>query len=518
MGNKILFLGENLPPEAADAVFAKYGEIVDAAEKYSQQLADEINCPREIITEGLLVRAKDILKTAADRLSSREKSEEAARQVLSELGKESRREQAISGLFRELVDLLSGQNQTDVDIKNLGRKQDTVLKQMEMAGGKSLLLRVLKEQGHLKPVPEIFWRVDRDLNEHRKRFGLDVRELCEQTVGLKIKGKKSLLEFGPGNGRSKKERTESEMPSNYTDMALTDSLYYPLNGLVENLIDWEKLEQAVGEPISVEDRKLLSDAIYKVMVIERGEAEKDAFVYNEELVKMLTDNPEKIKDALLEVAPQLGAIKQIPDNFRTADSNGQFTYPRKKLIVGEQCSQAFLSAKKLLTEQTADYLRLVDVYEAMPAYPAGMMIGDFSRVVGLKNGSVDVALGVRSTVYKKGESYQDFILAVIDKLSADGIYIDDNVRENFGVSDRAAQLLEIEKQWKKEHPQESIAVNLILGPGIEGEDDQKGSVPMAVVVSKEANYTSEIVSLLDSGYRLVDLEEYVSGKKIARAA
>ena len=73
MGDKILTLGEKLPKDMAEKVFAKYGEIIDIANKAEEEirkLYEKENIPKEIsesVQEILLKRGAKFLAELGDR-------------------------------------------------------------------------------------------------------------------------------------------------------------------------------------------------------------------------------------------------------------------------------------------------------------------------------------------------------------------------------------------------------------------------------------------------------------------
>jgi hypothetical protein len=84
MSNKILELGDpdKLPKDVAEKVFAKYGEIIDVADKAEEEvrkLYEKDNIPNEVfvsIKETLLKRGSDLLSHLADGLSDYKQVEE----------------------------------------------------------------------------------------------------------------------------------------------------------------------------------------------------------------------------------------------------------------------------------------------------------------------------------------------------------------------------------------------------------------------------------------------------------
>ena len=508
MGDKILSLAENLDQTSAQAVFTKYVELVNLAEKEASQLTTEMegDLDEQVIIEGLLVRAKDVLANAAERINTSDDKAREVEKLLLDLSKESRQEMVVSGLFRKTLELIKNRPDDSVDVRQLISEQDKILEQLHQEGGKGLLLRALQSKGELKPIPEIFWKVDRNLEEYEERFGFNVANFF-QKIRPEENGKKVLIEFGPGSGMSKSDRDKFGLTKNYVDMAITDQVYFSVKGWVKNLLDWENIQNEVGVSLKEKDKDLLSDLIYKTIIIADDQVNLSDFEYAKERIERITNDPEQIKKVLQEVAPQLGSIKEIITDYSERDEEAKMIYPRRCSVV-EKVSEEFLETKKWMTKNMDKAVLSGDVYETIPVFPSGVMVGDFLQVKSLKDNSVDSALGVRSTVYKEKIEYDEFMLATFAKLKDGGVYIDDNVRENFGRGNRIEQLKHIKKIWDKEKEDE-VNIKVIFGPGIPGEDftnDEKG-VPMGLIISKNSDYSSSVKELMRPGYYLVDIEE-----------
>ncbi|MFH2104727.1 MAG: hypothetical protein ABII72_00625 [Parcubacteria group bacterium] len=93
MGEKILALGESAPKEAAEAIFAKYNQIVDAANRVREYLQSNFRSERDYseetsnqITDNLLRRGQQLLVHYADRMGSTKAQREiSAEQILKQL-------------------------------------------------------------------------------------------------------------------------------------------------------------------------------------------------------------------------------------------------------------------------------------------------------------------------------------------------------------------------------------------------------------------------------------------------
>ncbi|MFH1291719.1 MAG: hypothetical protein ABIH87_00785 [bacterium] len=515
MGVKILELDQSLSGENQvdmEKLLRTYSVVLGSAEIISHDMAEEWDGEDGLseakILEGLLVRAKDLLAGAHVQVAKSMNSEEkrqAIEKIIEDLSKENKKQQAISGRFRKVAGLLQGREPGSIkDIERYSHDQEVMLAELEKAGGKALLLRALQSRGELAPIPELFWKVDRNTEEYEERFGFDPNKLLSQ---LAEEGRqKVLVEFGPGSGTSKNERHQAGLDKSFVDVAVADKLYYSLGQLVENMIDWNKLENRVREKINTADRKLLADALYKLMMVGDGQIGQPDFEYSQERVGQLSQDPNSIRDILPQVCQSIGQIDSVPSDYSEVKSDGTRVYPDR-----QDLSQVSNQVKSELAKHMVDYIKdkeqVADVYDQVPAHPAGMMIGDFSRIQALADQQIDVAMGVRSTVYKEGEEYDDFMLEMFSKLNFGGVYVDDNIRENFGASYRVDQLRNIVNKWNEENSGQEINVNIILGPGVKGEDDRKREVPMALVASKNTDHTYLVGPMLKSGYRLVRLED-----------
>lgn len=128
MGDKILNLGEKLPEDVAQKVFAKYGEIIDVADNTHKTLEDILpkesigNFQKEIneIKESMLNRAKDLLCAFYD------KKDNNVEQLLKDLERYKSEILLYADTYKKLKD--SGKGIKLEDIKNT---EITVLSQEE---------------------------------------------------------------------------------------------------------------------------------------------------------------------------------------------------------------------------------------------------------------------------------------------------------------------------------------------------------------------------------------------------
>lgn len=505
-GHAILQLADALSVGDMHKLITLYNEILESAEdSASAKEAEKIGLNPQQLKDILLVRAKDILTTTARTISANTDSETLIKQIVKELRHDSPEKLIKSGSFRRLAEALTERPDNSVSVNEIVNKTETA------ASDHALYLRALHERGELKPIPEIHWRVDRSLDEYKRRFGFSIPEFLQALSDPTHK--KLLLEFGPGSGASKQERATAGILDRYEDVAMADALYYPLAGSIYNTLDWEKLTSKLGNtlPLIDKDKQLIAEMIYKAIMITDSEEEKPDFTYAQKRIQEITDNPRKLTEIITKIAPHLLRIENIPSTISTRDEQGNVIYPYKiNVASAKERSLSFLAAKAELANNAETYLKKEqDPFQAIPAYPAGTIIGDFGKIKALKDNQVDVALGVRSTVYKRGEDYVEFMNTMVQKLAPGGVYIDDNVRDNDGWTYRLAEL----SQVQAECADPSIAFTLILGPGFPGEDYRQDEVPLAVVVSKGTDYHSQISTRLEPGYRLVSLTDYTADKQ-----
>lgn len=500
-GDKILYVAEHLSKEDAKELFEAFSSVALEAQyevkKIKEECGEDIGLSDGAILEALLVRAKDSLLSVSRRLEHGEKSEEVVRTTTNNLRRETAREKIVSGRFRLLAEVFKDRPIASVDLDEFAAKQEVASER-----AKNLYLRALSERGELKMIPEIFWKVDRGSDEYRERFGFDINSFLQHIKGKK---KKTILEFGPGSGQQRQEREAAGLGKHYNDFALADTLYYPLSRVIEQLLDWEKLESKVGKKLLPAEKQFFTDMLYKMIVVEDDETGKPDFAYAKQRIDRINSDPNALKDILREVSLKLGTTTALPDSYSTVE-NGKTVYPQQ-IVVADHLSEPHLKIVQLLLGEQMDEMlkKDMDVYDCIPAQPEGMIIDHFDTIDTLSQ-QIDVAVAVRSTVYLEGEQYIKFLKNLTERLRSDGVIIDDSIRENFGRRYRVAEFLQVQQEVQQTLVGEKISFQVILGPGI-GEDDIS-QAPMALVISREKNYTAEIQALLQQGYSIVELNEY----------
>jgi hypothetical protein len=546
VGDVLLDLQTFFSPAQMESIVKVLSEIIKKTEKESESLAEKMGIGddngrgQQIVFDGAMKRVRDVLLSLSENIDDGEfeDSSSLVDDVRKQLESETDAEKVALGLFTKIAGVLSEKEDGNTDLRRYIDEQNVVVDTAAKSGEAGLYLRALAARGELKPVPEIHWRVDRTLEDYKRRFGFDVQEFLK-VISEKSR-KKLLLEFGPGSGASKSERAGAGLVEMYMDVAMADALYYPLGKFIENIIDWEKLEKDIKQSLSQEDRSLLADALYKVAVIADGETQKDKFSYAKDRVEAITQNPSVIYEVLKTISKNFGQTSSIPDTISSRDEQGNVLYPykinleakdkKKTLKVSdkkksEARSIPFVTAKAALSDNIEKYFKedavRGDVYNYIPAYPTGLMTGDFSDVKALKDNQIDVAIGVRSTVYKRDDDYVEFMFTMADKLADKGVLIDDSIRDNDGFYYRLGELVSVAETLREQRREGvvdyDVNVSVILGPGFPGEDYRQDEVPLAVVMAKNTSVDATIRTLLkDPAYRFVSLQEYVQDRKNLR--
>jgi hypothetical protein len=287
-------------------------------------------------------------------------------------------------------------------------------------------------------------------------------------------------------------------------LALSDKIYYPLAPVIEKLLDFEKLQAGIGRELNAHDRQLLADFIYKTIVIEPGQTERNNFDYDSQNTTYLKRDINVLKKILPEVGNYLKAVTAVPSQISMHDKHGQVIYPYK--IRADEQSPEFQQAKQLVDQDLVGYLRNgweeMDYHSLIEAFPPNVMIGDLQDIKRLSPDQIDVEMAVRSTVYNRGEEYVRFLTSLFSRLAEQGVAIDDSIRDNDGWYYRIAEVWEAKKRMQGVNPE----VLVVLGPGFEGEDARQDMVPLAMMVTKNGSSRELAEKYLEEGYQVVALE------------
>ncbi len=513
VGEAVLTMGEYANvAENVFPVYRAYSSLVASARDNSRRLAEwaksidpDSHLDPAAIERSLLRRANDAL---FDSYEYAVLGEGEIPRLLAELAQENAAQASARSFFVSQSSLLASGN--GVSLRECADSQRFVAEAFADDGTKAILLKALQKQRKLAHVPEIFWEVDRPGEDYQRRLGVDMiaflREFADQNK------QKTLVEFGPGNGTFALERAKDPIISKrYANLGICDKVYYPLTPLIEQLIDWETLARDSEAALTTAERREFADFFYKVVVLQPGTTQFKNLVYDQAVQRDLDADASSIRSHLLKKAPLLTSTEEVPSVTCGRDEEGRVFYPHH---IRRSSSPAFAAACRSLAQNAERYIRKdKDVYSLIPAYPPGVMISDFMNIDHLKDQEIDIALGIRSTVYLRGAQYIRFMLEMGKKLTNDGCYIDDNARDNDGWYYRIAELLEVKK-----HADPSMQIKIIIGPALEKEDHAQNAagVPLGVVMTKDPAKIAYLEQKLaqapadtrtGAGYRLVDVQE-----------
>ncbi|MEK6733480.1 MAG: hypothetical protein AABY27_00005, partial [Pseudomonadota bacterium] len=344
-----------------DQYVTQTGEIAKKVLLDLQQEFPNLSINENIIVQSLLTRAKDFMVELETALGSNpEKAEASVGKFIVELKEESPKEQVVRAQFKTISSLLDREN---IDLKTFEQNQELVLSSLVKGDQKALVLRVLNRMGRLSPIPEIHWRVDRSNQEYNRRLGINLVAFLQQRTGEGSDQKQILLEIGPGSGMAKAERTGLGLSDHYQDIALSDKIYYPISGVVEKLINYSELEQAIAKELgqagnielASQEREKLADFIYKILIIAEGQTSLDTFAYDEQNQIKLVEDINNLKEIILEqLARRLKIASEVPDTI-SVHRDGKVIYPYK--FKTKDWSPVLRAAKKLLENNPTKFMR-----------------------------------------------------------------------------------------------------------------------------------------------------------------
>lgn len=412
-----------------------------------------------------------------------------------------------SALFRHYLSHLSALDQTEVDLRTYEHRNRMAGYFLEREPGmRAGLLRELAASGRLKPVPELHWRVNRTTAQSSARLGCNVDALFARRKDHPDTD--VLLEWGQGSGTCKRERAErQDRYGRYVDIGICDTLYFQVDDYLERLIDFDTLA-GHGADMRGDERKQLRHELcrflYKVLVIEDGRTDETRIPYDARVLEELSRDPSSIVEILRRKAPQFLAARAVPDEQGMADADdahGGATFPVKMPRPSDPVSEAAL---RLLAGQPGSFLRSstgkIDPLALLPVSPDGAIVSPFSRADRLRPGQVDMMIGVRSTVYLPNDEYLPFMRRMADLLTQDGLYVDDNVRLNYGKYYRLQELADLERMLTEEKDGlPPMQVLVIVGPG---HDPGEPDVPLSVAMTRSDKAMEDVRASLFRGCRL----------------
>ncbi len=528
MGNTVLAIAERLDDADAKKLFSRYATMSQDARAKAEwihtdfaPMFPQFKFSEQEMYESLMLRAKSLLTEVRHQL---DKGPADIDEVLVELKKENALQEMLRVQFIKIAETLGGDH---VDLNSYRQRQELILESLQSTpehpqwSSEGLYLRALSAMGKLRPMPELFWRVDRRVQDYDRRLGIDTTKFLAD-VGRSRPGDKTLVEFGPGSGVAKHQRIANRTGHEYADFAMSDAVYYDPSVPMDALLDYEKMEKALGTSLTHDERRELVEYLKTVMAIEQGKTGDDTLTYDENTRQRLEQNPNAFKQIMAEMGAKISDAETIPTSDAVETPDGP-RYLKKRTI--QQLSPAVQRARELLTQDMKAYTKNnldgIDLYDHLNAHPAGIILGEFNEVARLKDEQIDVALGVRSTVYVERKRYGQFIQDVCAKLKDGGIYIDDNVRENFGRYYRFTELQQVEKDLQRLRQDRAIdfdiSIFIIIGKGIEGEDYKQEDAPLSVVIARGTAPMDAITSNLQPGCRIVPLDDVLLNKNYLRS-
>lgn len=363
------------------------------------------------------------------------------------------------------------------------------------------VLKLLHEARKLSPNLECCWLVDRTAEQYGERLGIDLLSFLRDTAQEQAPGqdrKLLLLEFGPGNGTAKRE-IEDAVGESYDMFALADRLYYPVETYIKQSIAFEKLPF-----LSAEDRDTFCTFLYMLMYCRKTAGGVEA-VRDPDFVRDLQRDPGAIISYLRNVAPLLRNVTRVPRPGGAVENDGSI---QAREWIEKPETAGFERAVEAFARDPLGALRIgrgkQTPFSTIPVESTAEILEDFNMITALEDGQIDVAYGVRSTVYKTGQEYLDFMQSMAYKLTREGCYIDDNVRENFGERYRIPLLRTLQTTLRRYGFKD---LYIILGPGQPGEDDDRGDVPCSVVLTRSAKAVERVRKNLSAAHRLVRLDD-----------
>ncbi len=483
------------------------------AENHLIQLAFNATVPEELrhipsidnttIAGALLRRLQDLVREIT--LAPKESRAYTAELALAELSVEI--ENPTDSAIRGIVTLIAEglQREQNIHLNELSTDYGPLLQLLQSYAQKAMALRALQSLGYIKPIPALHWRVDRTMTEYEQRSGLRLESLFEE-MSLEGGAKRpmTVLEIGPGSGQAKHERSH-QFGEAVNDYGISDALYFPITPIIEQMIDFKKLEKESGR-LSKKERALIVESITQAIMLRDNTMGQDVVEYDNQRLDQLGRDVNELWPLAEEAVKKLNDKSVILDTSNTIDQHGTLVYP-EKVKLSEQ-SQSLKKALDLLKKSWSKRFETIeargDLYGLMDVHPENVMIADMRSVNHLAPNQVDATIAIRSSVYLEGESWKQWLKDVYNTLSPKGFTLDDSVRENFGSSYRIAELLEVQRDLQKNG---TCHIAIIVGPNVTGEDLRKDNIPGTLVMVKDPAMLLTIQKYLLPGYSMRNLSD-----------
>lgn len=514
-GENLLTLAETIPSqESGEKLFSAYTSFSDQVHSVAktinkdlQEMYQDVEITEETIVQGLLIRGKDYLVELKDALQQNpHQAEQLIDSFIFELQTENPKTQIIRSQFKNIASLLSKEN---IELDTYEKSQTLILESLLDKDNKAMSFRVLQRMNRLQPIPEIHWKVDRSIEDYNRRLGIQLPLFLKERSNSK-NSKQTLLEIGPGNGFNKEERDQQGITKLYNDYALSDKIYYPLDSVINKVLNFETIEREIGQQLTLEEKNQLTDLIYKSLIITEGKTHEDTLSYDTAIQNKLNQDINSLKEILPTLGSRIEKAIILPSAISSRSSSGEVVYPNK--IDVNRLGYNVQLAKKIISKNITGYLNneweTADYNTYISGFPANTMIGDIKDIDRLADNQIDVELAVRSTVYSRHEDYENFLTTLVDKLKTGGVALDDSIRDNDGWYYRFAEIIKAREQFKNE-----TEILVILGPGFPGEDHQQERVPLSMIITKEGSSKELIASQLEPNCEVVTFDELTADEK-----
>lgn len=129
------------------------------------------------------------------------------------------------------------QNQKDIDLRKFPHHLSLIENVNNDSLLKAQLFREMSQQKLLSPVPEIFWRVDRNLQEYRERTGIDLLNLIN-SMQERCNSGDVILELGSGCGYAASEkRSDDAIKSFFSLFSINNIIHFPVRSLIGEILE-----------------------------------------------------------------------------------------------------------------------------------------------------------------------------------------------------------------------------------------------------------------------------------------
>lgn len=485
------------------------------------------------IARGLILGALQDLESLKTQ-DGLEKNRKVAAHYRTQLLERDRATSLSLTYFREIIGLAE---QNEIDLNHYRERQNALLKlTKENPALHPLLVDVLVKIEKLYPLPELFWRADRKMEEYNRRSGVRIIDFFK-ALSARLGKKGIFFEPGAGQGRGIFERS-GPLNHYYHDFSLVDKVHYSIRAPMEQLIALDKLATAAGvTALEPSDQEVFYDYIYKTIYLNPGlyEATDEALPeqgvdlvqwYDRAAIGRITKDPNNLKEELRQLNTKLQRSLAVPSDFGILPRpNGHNLHPNK-IALSDQ-SPAVQALIKTFASTPARFLHPEilkdDLKKYIPIFPIGMMLGHFMDIKKFKPNQITGGVDIRAIIYLPGYEESDetevppvmtepefieYFVTLADKLTPDSAYFSDSVRENFGKVYRLAEAMAIRQQIDPE-----CKLYIITGPGVSGDDYNQTAAVLGLALLKG----DEPVALLGdyltgSDYQAHLLENYVANE------